>query len=127
MQTHKTIDAYIDTFPHEVQETLERLRKTIQRAAPKATEAIKYGIPTFVQDGNLVHFGAFEKHIGFYPGLGGIHSFKKELAKYGGSKGTVKFPINEPLPYDLIATITGFRVEENAMIKKRRRADKGMR
>ena len=120
MNKLRTIDEYIDTFPEDVQMTLQKLRKTIQRAAPKATEAIKYGIPTFVQDGNLVHFGAFEKHIGFYPGPGGVHSFKRELAPYGGSKGTVKFPIHEPLPYDLIAKITGFRVEENAIIKKNR-------
>ena len=120
MKTFRTIDEYIDSFPKDVQETLQTLRTTIQRAAPKATEAIKYDIPTFVQDGNLVHFGAFKNHIGFYPGPGGIHSFKKELARYGGAKGTVKFPIDEPLPYELIAKITSFRVEENALIKKNR-------
>ena len=110
--TPKDIDEYIARFPPEVQEILERIRKTIRDAAPDAEEAINYQIPTFRLKGNLVHFAAFRKHIGFYPTPSGIEVFKGELTDYVVSKGTVKFPLDKPIPYDLIKRITAFRVAE---------------
>jgi uncharacterized protein YdhG (YjbR/CyaY superfamily) len=113
MKTFKTIDAYINSFPGDVQELLERIRATIHKAAPKAEEAVKYGIPTFVLNGNLVHFGGFKNHIGFFPGPSGVKNFKKELEKYETSKGTIRFQLDKPIPYALITKITKFRVKEN--------------
>jgi uncharacterized protein YdhG (YjbR/CyaY superfamily) len=110
----QTIDEYINTFPKEIQDILEKLRQTIQKAAPDATEAISYGIPTFKLHGNLVHFAAYKNHIGFYPTSGPIEAFKKELSGYKRSKGTVQFPINQSLPLGLIRTIVKYRVKENA-------------
>lgn len=109
----KSIDEYIAAFPPEVQRILERIRATIRRAAPGAEEAIKYRIPTFTLGGNLVHFAAYKTHIGLYPAPRGSGQFKKELAGYAGGKGTVRFPLDEPIPYDLIRRIVRFRVEEN--------------
>jgi uncharacterized protein YdhG (YjbR/CyaY superfamily) len=109
-----TIDEYINTFPKEIQDILEKLRQTIQKAAADATEAISYGIPTFKLHGNLVHFAAYKNHIGFYPTSGPIEAFKKELSGYKRSKGTVQFPINQSLPLGLIRTIVKYRVKENA-------------
>ena len=109
----QSIDEYIAAFPPEVQRILERIRATIRRAAPGAEEAIKYRIPTFTLDGNLVHFAAYKTHIGLYPAPRGSGQFKKELAGYAGGKGTVRFPLDEPIPYDLIRRIVRFRVEEN--------------
>ncbi|MGE0116066.1 MAG: iron chaperone [Steroidobacteraceae bacterium] len=108
-----TIDAYIAGFPSEVQAILEQVRQTIRKAAPAAEQAIKYGIPTFVLAGNLVHFGGFKKHVGFYPGASGIAAFKAELAVYAGAKGSVQFPFGKPIPLKLIAKIVKFRVKEN--------------
>lgn len=108
------IDSYIAQFPPDVAEILERIRETIRKAAPKAVEAMKYQLPTFVQNGNLVHFGAFKSHIGFYPTPSGIEAFKDELATYKGAKGSVQFPLNEPIPYGLISKIVKYRVKENA-------------
>ena len=113
MKSYTTIDEYISTFPKPVQEVLEKMRQTIRSAAPDATEAIAYGIPTFKLNGNLVHFGGFKEHIGFYPAPRGIEAFKKELAPYSGSKGTIRFPLAKPLPYELVKKIVRFRVEEN--------------
>ena len=111
--TYKTIDEYIANFPKGVQLILKKLRQTIQKAAPHATEAISYGIPTFkLGNKNLVHFGGFKSHIGFYPAPRGIEAFKKELTEYLGGKGTVQFPLNKPLPYNLITKIVKFRVKE---------------
>jgi uncharacterized protein YdhG (YjbR/CyaY superfamily) len=108
-----TIDAYIAGFPQEVQAILQQVRKTIREAAPDARETINYGIPTFtLRGGNLVHFAAFKKHIWFYPTPSGIERFKEELSAYEGAKGSVKFPLDQPIPYDLIARIVAFRVEE---------------
>ena len=107
-----TIDEYIGQFPPEIQKRLQTMRKTIAKAAPKAEEAIKYGIPTFVQNGNVVHFGGFKNHIGFYPAPQGLKAFEKELSKYPGSKGTVQFPHDQPLPLDLVTKITKFRVKQ---------------
>ncbi len=108
-----TIEAYIADFPKEVQTILERLRATIKQAAPTATECINYGIPTFRLGGNLVHFAAFKKHIGFYPGPSGIQAFPQELSVYKQAKGSVQFPIDQPLPLELVDKIVKFRVQEN--------------
>jgi uncharacterized protein YdhG (YjbR/CyaY superfamily) len=107
------IDAYIAGFPKEVQEIMEIVRATIQAAAPDAKETINYQIPTFTLEGNLVHFAAFKRHIGFYPTPSGIEKFKNELAVYEGAKGSVKFPLDQPIPYELISRIVAFRVQEN--------------
>ena len=116
-----TIDDYINGYPKEVQKLLNQMRKTIRKAAPKAEEAIKYGIPTFVFEGNLVHFGGAKNHIGFYPGASGISSFKKQLAKYKTSKGAAQFPLDQALPLDLVTEIVKYRIKENlwkAALKK---------
>ena len=109
----KTIDQYIATFPTEVQEILQKIRHTIKQSAPSATEAISYQIPTFKLSGNLVHFGAFKHHISFFPSSSPIPVFAQELAPYETSKGTIKFPIGQPIPYTLIQKIVAFRVQEN--------------
>ena len=109
----KDIDKFIAGFPKEVQEMLEKVRETIREAAPEAEETINYGIPTFTLKGNLVHFSGFKNHIGFYPTPSGIEKFKKELSAYEMAKGSVKFPLDQPVPYDLITKIVKFRVKEN--------------
>jgi uncharacterized protein YdhG (YjbR/CyaY superfamily) len=108
-----TINEYIAGFPESTQLILEELRATIRKAAPDAQESINYGIPTFTLNGNLVHFGSFKNHIGFYPAPSGIEAFKKELSIYDGAKGSIKFPIDKPLPLGLITKIVKFRVKEN--------------
>ncbi len=109
-----TIDDYIQGFPADVKAILSELRSTIRQSAPQAVEKISYRIPTFHLNGNLVHFAAFERHIGFYPAPSGIARFRKELARYKSAKGSVQFPLDEPLPIELIAAIVEFRVAENA-------------
>jgi uncharacterized protein YdhG (YjbR/CyaY superfamily) len=109
----ETINEYIHTFPQTVREILEDLRKIISEAAPNAEETISYNIPTFKLNGNLVHFAAYKKHIGFYPTPSGIEKFKDDLSVYEVAKGSVKFPLNKPIPYDLIRDIVKFRVKEN--------------
>jgi uncharacterized protein YdhG (YjbR/CyaY superfamily) len=109
----RTIDEYIAGFPPEVQEVLQKIRKTIQEAAPDAMEKISYQMPTFYLNGNLVHFAAFKEHIGFYPVPTGIERFKKELSVYKQGKGSVQFPLDQPMPYELITKIVKFRVKEN--------------
>ncbi|KQO14743.1 iron chaperone [Paenibacillus sp. Leaf72] len=111
--TFETIDEYIAGFPQEIQELLQAMRKVIKEAAPEATEKISYQMPTFELHGNLVHFAAFKKHIGFYPAPRGIAAFKEELSVYKGAKGSVQFPLDKPLPYELISRIVAFRVAEN--------------
>jgi uncharacterized protein YdhG (YjbR/CyaY superfamily) len=108
-----SIDEYIDAFPEDMQKTLRGLRSTIRASAPDAEEKISYQIPTFTLKGNLVHFAAYQKHIGFYPTSSGIRAFKRELAAYELSKGTVRFPIDKPLPLKLISKIVKYRVAEN--------------
>ena len=108
-----TIDEYIAAFPRNVQAILERIRATIRAAAPDAEEAISYQMPTFKLKGNLVHFAAYKNHIGFYPAPSGIENFKEELSAYEVSKGTVRFPFDQPIPYNLIRKIVAFRVQEN--------------
>ena len=109
----KNIDDYIATFPKDTQTVLKKLRATIRKAAPKAEETINYQIPTFTLHGNLVHFAAFKNHIGFYPTPSGIEKFKEELSVYEGAKGSVKFPLDKPMPYALVTKIVKFRVKEN--------------
>jgi uncharacterized protein YdhG (YjbR/CyaY superfamily) len=109
----ETIDEYIGQFPPGIREKLEELRKVIRESAPEASEKISYQMPTFYLEGNLVHFAAFSRHIGFYPTPSGIEAFSKELAGYKSAKGSVQFPIEQPLPYDLIRRIVKYRVEEN--------------
>ncbi len=112
-KTPKSIDEYIENFPKETQTILQKIRMTIQKEAPNATETISYGIPTFVQNGNLVHFGAYAKHIGFYALPSGNIAFQKEISKYKFGKGSIQFPLNEPIPYPLIKKIIKFRISEN--------------
>ena len=109
----KTIDEYISLFPDDVQKILQEMRLTIRKSAPKAEEAISYQIPTFKLNGNLVHFAAFKSHIGFYPTSSGITAFQKELSQFKSSKGAVQFPINKPIPFDLVRKIVKYRVKES--------------
>jgi uncharacterized protein YdhG (YjbR/CyaY superfamily) len=117
MRTKQTapqnIDEYIAGFPKDIQAILEKIRMTIRKAAPEAEETIKYQIPTFTLKGNLVHFAAFKKHIGFYPAPTGTEKFQEELSVYKGGKGSVRFPLDEPIPFELISKIVKFRVKEN--------------
>jgi uncharacterized protein YdhG (YjbR/CyaY superfamily) len=115
------VDAYIAGFSEDVQAILEKVRSTIRKAAPTAEEAIRYQIPTFLLNGNLVHFAAFRNHIGFYPGPSGVEHFKKELSAYEGAKGSVRFPLGKPIPHALIRDIVKFRVAENTDEPKKRR------
>jgi uncharacterized protein YdhG (YjbR/CyaY superfamily) len=108
-----TIDDYIAGFPADVRAILQKLRATIRKAAPAAEEAIKYRLPTFVLHGNLVHFGAFKKHIGFYATPTGNQQFRKELSAYEGAKGSVQFPLDKPIPCGLVSRMVKFRVKEN--------------
>ncbi len=112
------VDEYIEQFPPEIRELLDQMRKTIRETAPNAEETISYAIPSYKLNGMLVHFAAFSKHIGFYPGAGGIAEFADELAGYKTSKGTVQFPFTRPLPLDLIKRIVKFRVKQNLEKKK---------
>jgi uncharacterized protein YdhG (YjbR/CyaY superfamily) len=121
--SYQNIDEYISGFPEDVQALLQKVRATIRAVAPDAEETIKYGIPTFTLKGNLVHFAAYKKHIGFYPTSSGVEHFKNELSVYQLSKGTVQFPLDTPIPFDLISEIVKFRVKENlerAQAKKKK-------
>jgi uncharacterized protein YdhG (YjbR/CyaY superfamily) len=127
-----SVDAYIVAFPAEVQTRLNELRAAIRAAAPAAEEVISYQMPTFRLHGNLVHFAAYTGHIGFYPAPSGVAAFQERLARYKGAKGSVQFPLDEPLPLDLVAEIVRYRVAENlaaakAKAQKRResRAQRG--
>lgn len=123
----KTMDEYINAFPEDIQRILKELRQTIKEVAPEAEETINYQIPTFTLNGNLVHFAAFEHHIGFYPTPSGMEAFKNELSAYKGAKGSVQFPIDEPLPLPLIRRIVEYRVKENLERKqsKKQKSSKG--
>lgn len=110
----KTMDEYIKTFPKDVQVVLERVRQTIREAAPEAVETVSYQMPTFKLNGrHLVYFAAWKNHIGFYAMPSGTKAFKKELSRYKAAKGSVQFPIDEPIPYDLVAKIVAFQMKEN--------------
>jgi len=115
----RTIDEYIKIFLQDVQSILERMRQTIRKAAPEAVESISYQMPTFKLNGkNFVYFAGYKNHIGFYPVPSGIRAFKKELSQYKTGKGSVQFPIDKPVPYDLVKKIVMFRVKENMKKKK---------
>ena len=118
---YETIDDYISTFPPSVRNILEELRRAIRDAAPTAQEAISYGMPTFKLNGNLVHFAAFKHHIGFYPsGPSAIEAFKDQLSEYEQSKGTIRFPLDRPIPLELVKQIVRFRVEQNVLKKRKK-------
>ena len=117
----ENIDEYIAGFPKDIQELLQKVRATIRKAAPDAEEAIKYQIPTFTLKGNLVHFAAFKNHIGFYPTPTGIEAFQEELSDYEVTKGTIRFPLDKPIPFDLISRIVELRVRETLEKALRRR------
>lgn len=114
-----TIDEYIKTFPKDVQNILEQIKKTIKETAPEAEEAISYQIPTFKLNGNLVHFAAFKNHIGFYPTPSGQKAFEKELSVYKNGKGSVQFPLDKPMPLRLIKSIVNYRVKESKVTKSK--------
>jgi uncharacterized protein YdhG (YjbR/CyaY superfamily) len=109
----QNIDEYIAGFPLEIQKILQEIRFTISQAAPEATEKISYRMPTFVLEGNLVHFAAFKKHIGFYSTPSGTSKFQQDIVAYKHAKGSIQFPLDKPMPFDLIVQIVKFRVEEN--------------
>jgi uncharacterized protein YdhG (YjbR/CyaY superfamily) len=111
--TFKDIDQYIAAFPRDVQQILKKIRATIKKAAPDAEEAISYQMPTFKLKGNLIHFAAFKSHIGIYPMPSATEKFKKQLSRYQGGKGSIRLPLDEPIPYELIDKITKFRVKQN--------------
>ena len=117
VEDYRTIDEYIIKFPPNVQNILQKIRQLIKDLAPKAKETISYQIPTFKLNGNLVHFAAYKNHIGFYPTPSAIKEFKNELSIYKLGKGTIQFPINQPIPYDLIKKIVKFRINENLTTK----------
>ncbi len=114
---YSTIDEYISVFPKEVQIILQKIRTTIHKEAPTATEAISYGIPTFKLQGNLIHFGGFKDHVSLFPGSEAVEVFAKDLQKYTVSKGTIQFPLDKPIPYELVKRITKFRVEKSTSNK----------
>lgn len=123
-RTPETVDGYIAAFPPEVQAVLEKIRRTVQAAAPEARERISYRIPTFTLDGVLVYFAAFKKHIGLYPPVRGNAVLEKAVARFAGEKGNLRFPLDQPVPYALITRIVKFRVKQNranAAAKKKTR------
>jgi uncharacterized protein YdhG (YjbR/CyaY superfamily) len=119
----ETIDEYIATFPEDVRAILNELRQTIKETAPEAEETISYQMPTFTLNGNLVHFAAFKNHIGFYPTPTGVEAFKEDLSRYKGAKGSVQFPIDQPLPLPLIRRIVEYRVQENQKQKPKKKKE----
>jgi len=120
----QNIDEYIAGFPDDIQRILQKIRTTIKRAAPEAEEAISCQMPTFRLDGNLVHFAAFKHHIGLYPTPSGTQRFRAELSPYETGKGSIRFPLDKPIPYDLITTIVKFRAKENLERAKAKRRKK---
>jgi uncharacterized protein YdhG (YjbR/CyaY superfamily) len=120
-----TIDEYMETFPQDVKTRLQMIRQAIREIAPEAEETIKYRMPTFTLNGNLVHFAAFKNHIGFYPTPSGTEAFRKELSSYQGAKGSVQFPLDQPLPMPLIRRIVKFRVKENRERSQKKKGSRG--
>ncbi len=112
INTPKNMDEYIVAFPPSVQESLQKMRAIVRQAAPDAEEAMKYRMPTFVWQENLVHFAAFDKHIGFYPTPSAIAAFSTDLKDYAHAKGSVQFPLNRPVPFALVERMVQFRVKE---------------
>jgi len=121
MKAPASIDEYIATFPPATGKLLEQVRSAVRKAAPEAVEAIKWAMPTFVFNGNLVYFAAFKNHIGFYPAPAGISEFKRDLAPYKTGKGSVQFPIDQPIPVALIKRMVEFRVAANLAKAKKKK------
>jgi uncharacterized protein YdhG (YjbR/CyaY superfamily) len=117
----RDIDEYIAGFPADVQKILQTIRSTIRKAAPDAEKAIKYQIPAFTLKGTLIHFAAYKNHIGLYPAPRGVQKFKAELSGYEGGKGTVRFPLDQPIPFALITRIVKFRAQKNLERAKSRK------
>ena len=120
MKNFQNIDDYIASFPEDVQKVLKQIRAAIQKAAPQAEEAISYQMPTFKLNGNLVHFAAWKNHIGFYPTPSGTKEFQKEISKYVFAKGSIQFPLDQPMPLTLITKMVKFRVKENEGKRKKK-------
>jgi len=110
----ESIDAYIADFPEDIRKILKTIRATIRKAAPKAEETIKYAMPTFTLDGNLIHFAAFQKHIGLYPAPTGVQGWDEALAPYAAGKGSLQLPLDKPIPLTLISKIVKFNAKRNA-------------
>ena len=119
-----TIDEYIAAFPPDVQSILKKIRLTIRKAAPQAQEKISYKMPAFTLDGDLIYFAAFKEHIGVFPPVRGDEKLSKQLARYRGDKGNLRFPLDEPIPYELIKRVVKFRVKEQAERARSRRKEK---
>src|ERR1043165_122135 len=127
-QKPKDIDGYISQFPADVQMILEQVRQTIRHAAPEAEETISYQMPAFKQHGILVYFAAWKKHVGLYPPISGDKALEKAVASYAGPKGNLQFPLDEPIPYDLIERIVKLRVKqdsEKAAVKRKKKTEEG--
>ncbi|MBD1385630.1 DUF1801 domain-containing protein [Mucilaginibacter rigui] len=124
MQKPNNTDEYIAAFPHDVQTRLQQIREVIKKAVPQAQEVISYAMPAYKLNSVLVYFAGWDKHIGFYPGAGAIAHFKDELAAYKGAKGSVQFPLDEPLPVDLINNIISYRIKEDEALALARRMKK---
>jgi uncharacterized protein YdhG (YjbR/CyaY superfamily) len=122
MATASNIDEYISGFPEDIRQKLEKIRQVIKEAAPGAREAISYGMPALRLNGTLVYFAAFKDHIGFFPTSSGIDAFKRELSTYSTSKGTIRFPLDKPIPFDLIKKIAAFRVQEALSKNKKKKS-----
>lgn len=122
-EAEPTVDAYISGFSGEVKDRLQKIRKVIKETAPKAQEKISYNMPTYKQGRNLVHFAGFKNHIGFFPSPSGIEAFRDELTEYETSKGTIRFPHDKPIPYELIKKIVQYRVHEEESRKYPRKED----
>jgi len=120
----RNVDEYIDGFSPEVQSILEKIRATIRQAAPGAEEIISYQIPAFTLKGNLVYFAAFKNHIGLYPPVKGDETLERKVARYAGEKGNLKFPLDQPIPYDLISKIVELRVKQNTATTTTKRKKK---
>jgi uncharacterized protein YdhG (YjbR/CyaY superfamily) len=121
------IDEYIIRFPPEIRERLAQIRAVIRAAAPDAAETISYQMPTFTLQGNLIHFAAFKNHIGLYPTPAGTAEFAQELSGYASSKGAVRLPHDQPIPFDLISRMVKFRVQDNLMKAERKAKEKNKR
>jgi uncharacterized protein YdhG (YjbR/CyaY superfamily) len=121
----RSIDDYIGTFPQDVQRKLQRIRRTIRRAAPQAEEAIRYQIPTFILHGNLISFAAYRHHIGLYPVPEGSAAFHRKIAAYRAARSTFRIPLEEPVPYSLISEMVRLRVRENRRRARAQEAKKG--
>jgi uncharacterized protein YdhG (YjbR/CyaY superfamily) len=122
--TPGTIDEYIAGFPPDIRSILEKIRSTIREAVPQAVEKISYRMPAFALDGDLIYFAAFRKHIGVYPPVSGDERLRSDLSRYRGEKGNLKFPLDEPIPYELIARVVEFRAKEHAEKIRSKRQEK---